>query len=124
MATVKLTPKRQRFVDEYLIDLNATAAYKRAGYAARSDNTAAAAAAKLLRNHKVAAAVQAAQAGRANRMQITADRVLAEVASLAFSDVGEVLDFSGTEPRLKPANAIPEKARRALASVKVKRYTE
>jgi hypothetical protein len=54
----------------------------------------------------------------------TGARVLEEIARLAFSDIGQVLDFSGTHPRLRPACDIPEDARRALTSVKVKRYAE
>lgn len=38
--------------------------------------------------------------------------------------VGEILDFTGDVPKLKPACQIPEHARRAIASVKVKRYVE
>lgn len=43
---------------------------------------------------------------------------------VAFSDVGEVLNFCGTDVRLKAASDIPEAVRRVLASIKVKRYVE
>lgn len=72
-----LTPKQQRFVDEYLTDLNATAAYRRAGYAARTDNAAAASASALLRIPKVAAAVAEGQRARAERVELTQDMVVA-----------------------------------------------
>ncbi|PAE74486.1 terminase small subunit [Bacillus velezensis] len=49
----KLTPKRKRFVDEYLIDLNATQAYIRAGYKVKSESVAAVESHKLLRNPKI-----------------------------------------------------------------------
>jgi phage terminase small subunit len=124
MAARPLTPKQQRFVEEYVVDGNATAAYKRAGYRAKTDKVAAANAAALLANHKVAAAIAAARGDLTARAEVTADRVLAELDTLALSDVGDVLDFTGNVPRLKPPSAIPESARRCLASVKVKRYTE
>ena len=54
-----LNPKQQRFIQEYLIDLNATAAYKRAGYEAKG-KAAGAAASRLLSHGKVAAAVKQA----------------------------------------------------------------
>lgn len=54
-----LSEKQQRFADEYLKTLNATDAYKLAGYNPKSDNSAAAAASKLLRNHKVSEYLQA-----------------------------------------------------------------
>jgi hypothetical protein len=76
MADRPLTPKQQRFVAEYLEDLNATAAYRRAGYVARNDNTAAAGASTLLRNPKVAAAVAEAQQQRADRAELTQDWVV------------------------------------------------
>lgn len=119
-----LTPKQQRFVAEYLVDLNATAAYRRAGYACRTDNAAAASASALLRNPKVAAAVAEAQARHAAGAGVTAERVLKEVAALAFSDIGALLDFTGDEPRLKAPRDIPEEARRCISSVKVKRRVE
>ena len=118
-----MTPKQQRFVDEYLIDLNATAAYKRAGYKSVG-NSAEVSAARLLRNVQVAAAVKAAQDARSRATDVTAKQVLAEIALLAFSDIGQILDFSGTDVTLRPANEIPESARRALSSVKVKRQLE
>lgn len=87
-----LTPKQQRFVDEYLIDLNATAAYKRAGYDAKG-NAAEAAASRLLRNVKVFSAVEAGKNRRSKRTEITADRVLKELARLGFSDMRAVAHF-------------------------------
>jgi phage terminase small subunit len=120
---MSLTPKQQRFVDEYLIDLNATAAYQRAGYVAKG-NAAEVNASRLLRNAKVQAAIQAGQEKRAEKSGVKAEQVLAELALIAFSDVGQVLDFSRNEPRLRPASEISEAARRSISSVKVKRYTE
>ena len=124
MAAQALTPKQQRFVSEYLQDLNATAAYKRAGYKARSDGVAASSASDLLRIPKVAAAIATAEAERAQRTGIDADRVLAEIAHVAFSDIGQVLDFTGVDPHLRPARDIPEAARRAISSIKVRRTLE
>ena len=69
----KLTAKQDRFVSEYLIDLNATQAAIRAGYAEKG---AAVEGSRLLATPKVAAAVAAAQAARAKRTEITQDYVL------------------------------------------------
>jgi len=82
---MSLTPKQQAFVEQYLVDLNATAAYKRAGYAT-TGNGASVEAYKLLRNPKVAEAIAAAQERRAIRTEITQDRVLNEIARVAFGD--------------------------------------
>lgn len=111
-----LTPKQQRFIAEYLVDLNATQAAVRAGYSPR---TAEAAGSRLLRNVKVAAAISEAQAARSARTQITQDRVLEELARIAFSDVlrNYVVDDDG---RLALAGGAPEGASAAVASVKRK----
>lgn len=76
MATQELTPKQQLFVREYLKDLSAAAAYRRAGYKAATDNVAAVEGHKLLRNPKVAQAIKAAQSKRAERTELTADEVI------------------------------------------------
>lgn len=126
MATTSqaLTPKQQAFVREYLIDLNAAAAYRRAGYKAKNDNVAAANASALIRNHNVARAIAEAQQQRAVRTLSTADEVIEEHKRIAFSDIGDVLDFSGEQVVLRPANKIPLAARRAISSIKVRRHVE
>lgn len=91
MAT--LTPKQQRFVEEYLVDLNATAAYKRAGYVAKG-NAAEVNAARLLRNAQVKIAVEAARAELSKRTEITQDMVLQELAKIGFSDIRKAVRWA------------------------------
>ncbi|NOV25900.1 terminase small subunit [Cupriavidus necator] len=85
-----LTDKQRRFVDEYLIDLNATQAAIRAGY---SERTASEQSSRLLGNVKVAAAIERAQAKRSERTQITADKVLQRWWDLANVDVNELVEY-------------------------------
>lgn len=118
-----LNARQLRFIDEYMVDLNATTAYKRAGYQAKG-NAAEVNAARLLRNAQVAAEIARRRGAQSEKRQITAERIVEEIAHLAMSDIGEIMDFSQAEPRLLPANQIPERARRAIQSVKVKRYWE
>ena len=87
----KLTPKQRRFIEEYLIDLNATQAAIRAGY---SQKTAAPQAARLLINVKIQQALQEAMCKREERTQITQDRVLQELAKIGFSDLKTVVDWT------------------------------
>lgn len=89
----KLTAKQQRFVDEYLIDLNATQAYLRAGYQV-SENVAAVNALRLLKNAKIQEVLSQAMQERAKRTEITADRVLKELAKIGFADLKEVVDWT------------------------------
>ena len=87
-----LTERQKAFALEYLIDLNATAAYKRAGYDA-SGNAAESAASRLLRNVKVRSAIQMAMAERAKRTQITADEVVLRLLSIADADPNELIEL-------------------------------
>lgn len=76
MPAKGLNPKQQRFVAEYLIDLNATQAAIRAGY---SERTARAIGAENLTKPDIAAAVAAGQAKRAGAVEITAEKVLRDL---------------------------------------------
>jgi phage terminase small subunit len=84
MAKGKLTPKQERFVAEYLIDLNATQAAIRAGYSAK---TAQEQGSRLLSNVMVAGAVKAKQARLADKYEVTADRVVRELALIGFANM-------------------------------------
>ncbi|QGM97707.1 terminase small subunit [Methylocystis parvus] len=112
---MKLTPRQALFVEEYLKDLNATAAYIRAGYRARG-NSAEVSAAKLLRLPKVAQHVEKAKADRTRRNNIDADRVLQELGRIAFFDIGKAFTPDGA---LKPLDEMDEDTRRALAGLEV-----
>jgi len=112
-------PRRQRFVDEYLLHLNATKAAIAAGY---SKKTAPSQGARLLKDAKVAAAIQAAKDARAARVDITQDRVLQELGLLAFSSIEhyDVDDHGNVTPKDNaPAGAI-----RAIASIKRKIFRD
>ena len=84
-----LTARQERFVQEYLIDLNAKQAAIRAGCNSR---TAEPIASRLLRNIKVAAAVKQAQDERAARTKVTADMVIEELAKHAFGTMQDFFD--------------------------------
>lgn len=89
-----LTAKQQRFVDEYLKDLNATQAAIRAGY---SKKTADQQASRLLTNVKVRAYLAERQDDRSKRTEITQDMVLNELAKIGFSDIRKVVRWGTTE---------------------------
>ena len=88
----KLTEKQQRFVEEYLIDLNATQAAIRAGYSAK---TADVHGSRMLGNVKVQQAVAEAMAARSKRTGVNQDRVVLELAKLAFVKMTDVVDSQG-----------------------------
>jgi phage terminase small subunit len=88
----KLTPKQEQFVREYLIDLNATQAAIRAGYSAKTANEQGS---RLLANVSVRSAIEKAQQARAERTEITADRVLKEIGRIAFFDIRKLYREEG-----------------------------
>ena len=90
--TAKLTEKQQRFVDEYLIDLNATQAAIRAGYSAK---TADVQGSRMLANCKVQQAISIAMAERSKRTGINQDRVVLELARIAFVKMTDIIDSDG-----------------------------
>jgi phage terminase small subunit len=91
MPTRPLTPKQQRFVQEYLVDLSGAAAYRRAGYTVGSDTVARVEACRLLANPNVAAAIQAAQQARAERTEVTQDWVVRRLVKLAENATNEAV---------------------------------
>ena len=96
MRTIaKLTEKQKRFVDEYLIDLNATRAYMVAYPSVKSDAVAAVNASKLLRNPKVAAYITERQREIQKRTEISQDRVITELARIAFTERGAFARVTG-----------------------------
>lgn len=83
---MKLTEKQKRFCDEYLIDLNATRAYKVAYPNVKKDKTASQAGSRMLRNVKVKEYIDKRIKDREKRTEITQDNVLKELAAIAFSN--------------------------------------
>jgi phage terminase small subunit len=113
MTAKKLTPKQERFVEEYLIDLNATQAAIRAGY---SQRTAASIGEENLRKPDISAAIQAAKAERSERTHITQDRVLQELARIAFYDLRKLYREDGS---LKPPNEWDDDTAAVVAGIDV-----
>lgn len=108
-----LTPRQAAFVREYLIDLNGTQAAIRAGYSAKTANEQAS---RLLAHVSVAAAVQAAMDARSERTEITADRVLAELAKVGFSDIRKLFDDDG---KMKHVTMLDDETAAFVSSIKV-----
>ena len=88
----KLTDKQWRFVEEYLIDLNATQAAIRAGYSAK---TADQQGSRMLANVKVQQAIAERMAERSKRTGVNQDRVVLELSKIAFLKMTDVVDRNG-----------------------------
>lgn len=103
----QLTPKQARFCEEYLVDLNATAAAIRAGYRPKSARQTAA---ENLSKPVIVARVAELQAARSERTQVTVDMVVTELAKIAFSAMRDVADWSKERVSFKPSEDLTAEA--------------
>lgn len=110
---IKLTPKQERFCEEYLIDLNKTQAAIRAGY---SKDSAHSIGEENLRKPEIIKRVDELKALRQESLLITPESVLKELYDLAMVDITEAYDDAGW---LKPLSEIPKNVRRAIAGLEV-----
>lgn len=108
-----ITPKKQRFVDEYLVDLNATQAAIRAGYSAK---TAHSQGPRLLDDVGVKELIADAMAKRSEATKITAERVLQELGRVALFDPRRLLNADGSP---KPINELDDDTAAVLAGMDV-----
>lgn len=124
----KLTPKQKLFVEEYLIDLNATQAAIRAGY---SERNAFKIGSELLQKTTIQEKLQERMHDREVRTEITQDKVLKELAAIAFSNgsdfakvvskmgknkLGEEVEYQDVE--LELTDKLPEYKKKAIAGIK------
>lgn len=119
----KLTPKQRRFIDEYLIDLNATQAAIRAGY---SEKTAYSIGLQTLKKLEIQAEIQKRRNRLQNKLEITQERVLQELAAIAFAngaDYAKVVN-SGLLPTVEmiPTEELPPEKLPAIAGIKANQY--
>lgn len=112
MAKGKLTEKQKRFVQEYFVDLNATAAAQRAGY--KDPNIGR----QLITKNNVSAAIQEAIEKRQNRVEITQDRVLQELASIAFAKGTDYASIISGIVMMNDTGELTEEQKAAIVSIK------
>ena len=109
-----LTPRQQRFVQEYVVDLNATQASIRAGYSPKGARVRGAG---LLANSNIQEALEDAQEGRRLRVEIEADDVVRQLAVVAFANITDFVIWDETETRLRPTEEIDETKLAGVQSV-------
>jgi phage terminase small subunit len=105
-----ITPKQRRFVDEYLVDLNATAAAIRAGYSPRSAKNAAY---ETLQRADISDLITAAKRARSERTKIDADWLLLRLADEADADLADLYNAEGG---LRPVSEWPPIWRKGLVA--------
>ena len=112
----RLTELQKRFVAEYLVDLNATQAAKRAGY--KDPNIGR----QLITNHNVSEAIQKAIAKREQRTQITQDMVLRELAAIGFSKATDYVTIESGCAVINDTSGLTDAQRGAIASIERTKY--
>ena len=122
----QLTPKQKLFVEEYLVDLNATQAAIRAGYKNPDIGR------QLITKNNVQEKIQERMHDREIRTEITQDKVLKELAAIAFSngsDFAKVITKTGKNKRgeeieyqdveLELTDRLPPEKKKAIAGIKM-----
>ncbi len=109
-----LTPKQARFVEEYLIDLNAAHAAVRAGY---SKKTAKQKGYALLKQPEIQGAVTEAIQARSERTLAEGDDVVLELKRLAFSNIRQYVEWGPDGVKLKDSTGLDDAASRCIAEV-------
>jgi phage terminase small subunit len=101
-----------RFCHEYAVDLNGTQAVKRAGFKYKTENAAAKRASDMLRKPHIRAYLS-------EILNLTSVSVVTEVARIAFANITDVCEFTGDSITVKSSEALGDRAKSALKSVKV-----
>ena len=114
LGNLKLTPKQRLFVQEYLIDLNATQAALRAGYSVNNSHKIGS---QLLDNPRIKQAIELAMYERELRTKVTQDRVIQELAKIAFINPTDVVDSYDASLH----NGAAREDTAAISSIRVKR---
>ncbi len=112
--TKPLPPRRQAFVREYLRDLNASRAARDAGYAPRSASVEAS---RLLANPEVQTEITRQRAILAEQSNVTPEKIVAELAVIAFSDLGDYIRIHPDGTASIELGNMPPGATRAIASL-------
>ena len=106
-----LTPKQARFVEEYLLDLNATQAAIRAGYSPKWANRQAH---NLIDDSRLAAAIAEKQAKTAEKLNIKREDLIRRLLEIADLDVSSIVNEHGN---MLPVSEWPEAVRRSVAGL-------
>jgi len=117
----RLTEKQKIFCREYIVHLNATRAAIAAGY---SEKTAESQGSRLLSNVKVADYIQELMDTRAEKLEITADRVLQEIAKLAFSNMEDYVTFNDDGTASVDLSKLNREQAAAIQEITVDEYVD
>lgn len=115
----ELTDKQKSFVNEYLIDLNATQAAIRAGYSKKNADKIGS---QLLGKSRVSAEIQKAMAKREKRTEITQDRVLKELATIGFFQITDFMKVDKGQLVIKDTSDVDLENIPAISGIKATQF--
>lgn len=113
-----MTEKQKRFCDEYLVDLNATRAYKVVYPSCKKDETASAAGSRMLGNVKVKEYIELRQKDIQKRTEVTQEKVIQELAAIAFSNATEFASVKGNSVIIRDTDTLEEKVKKSIVGIK------
>ena len=115
----ELTDKQKAFVNEYLIDLNATQAAIRAGYSAKNAGKIGS---QLLEKTRISAEINKAMAKRERRTEITQDRVLKELATIGFFQITDFMKVDKGQLVIKDTSDVDLENIPAISGIKATQF--
>lgn len=110
-----LNKRQSRFIEEYLVDFNATRAAIAAGY---NNKTATSQASRLLKKPEIQKALASRQKDLSEKIHVTQEAVVQELAAIGFSNLFDYLSLAGQEIKLQDLSALSPEKQRALASLR------
>lgn len=114
MSKKKLAAKQQRFIDEFIVDSNAAQAAIRAGY---SKKTAGKIGYQLLENTRIAEEIAKKQKKLADKLEITAEKILKEYAKIAFSNMQDFVDWADGAISIKPSSELTKEQTACVSEI-------
>jgi phage terminase small subunit len=118
LAESKLTPKQEKFIAEYMTDFNATQAFLRAGYSAKTPKSAQTLASRLLANDVVAAEIDKCRKADLSKTENLRNQMIEELVNMAFSNGTDYAEIGedGIVRFIPTSKLLPEK-RAAVAGI-------
>lgn len=103
---MQLSERQKRFCEEYIIDLNGTKAYMRAGYKPKNNNVSCVQSSKLLSNANITAYIHELRTKQQEITGITANKVLTELAKIGFSNIKDYLSYDAEGVEFKSSEEV------------------
>lgn len=113
----EVSPKRERFCQEYIIDLNGKQAAIRSGYSERSAEVTAS---RLLSDDKVKGRISQLMEDRLERTKLTQDSVISELRKIAFSDIRDFVEWDNLGVTIKSSVGISASSSQCVSMVSQK----